>query len=197
MPGLRDENHFLQATPAGPTPAEWDHEVEGDVFRCRWVPLTADTRVYGKHGAFIHALIRKRVVAYVTRGRELLVFDHRDEPGVPTQVPAGRVDHGESLEEGVLREVEEETGVAVTVVHELAGPEESAQLYGPGVHESYVFHAVAEPGGPDSWEHHVRGSGVDAGFVFRCRWVPLDDCPPLWGNADPFVERLRRSIPQS
>ena len=44
VPGLRDENHFLQATPTGPTPAEWDHEVEGDVFRCRWVPLTADTR---------------------------------------------------------------------------------------------------------------------------------------------------------
>jgi 8-oxo-dGTP pyrophosphatase MutT (NUDIX family) len=58
-PGLRDENHFLQATPTGPTAAEWDHEVEGDVFRCRWVPLTGDTRVYGKHGAFLHALIRK------------------------------------------------------------------------------------------------------------------------------------------
>jgi 8-oxo-dGTP pyrophosphatase MutT (NUDIX family) len=60
VPGLRDENHFLQATPTGPTPAEWDHEVEGDVFHCRWVPLTADTRVYGKHGAFIHALVRER-----------------------------------------------------------------------------------------------------------------------------------------
>ena len=197
VPGLQDENHFLQATPAGPTPAEWDHEVEGDVFRCRWMPLTADTRVYGKHGAFIHALVRKRVVAYVTRGRELLVFDHRDEPDdVPTQVPAGRVSHGESLEEGVRREVEEETGVAATVVRELAGPEASAQLYGPGAHESHAFHAVAEPGGPDSWEHHVRGSGVDAGFVFRCRWVPLDGCPPLWGNPDPLVERLRQSIPE-
>jgi ADP-ribose pyrophosphatase YjhB (NUDIX family) len=133
----------------------------------------------------------------VTRGRELLVFDHRDEPGVPTQVPAGRVDHGESLEEGVLREVEEETGVVVTVVRELARPKEFAQLYGTGVHESHVFHAGAEPGGPDSWEHHVRGSGVDAGFVFRCRWAPLDDCPHLWGNADPLVERLRQSMPES
>jgi 8-oxo-dGTP pyrophosphatase MutT (NUDIX family) len=57
VPGLRDENHFLQATPVGPTPAEWDHELEGDVFRCRWIPLTAETRVYGKHGAFIDALV--------------------------------------------------------------------------------------------------------------------------------------------
>jgi len=132
----------------------------------------------------------------VTRGHELLVFDHRDQPDVPTQVPAGRVDPDESLEEGVLREVEEETGVSVTVVVELAGPEKFGELYGPSVHESHAFHAVAEPGGPDNWEHQVRGSGVDAGFVFTCRWVPLDDCPPLWGNPDPLAETLRRSIPE-
>jgi 8-oxo-dGTP pyrophosphatase MutT (NUDIX family) len=196
IPGLRDENHFMHAKAAAPTPEAWDHEVEGDVFHCRWVPLVADTKVYGKHGVFLHALIRKRVVAYVTRGRELLVFDHRDLPDVPTQVPAGRVDHGESLEAGVLREVEEEAGIAVTVAGELAGPEEYARLFGPGAHESHAFHALAGPGGPDAWEHHVRGSGVDAGLVFACRWVPLEDCPPLWGKPDPLVERLRRSIPQ-
>jgi 8-oxo-dGTP pyrophosphatase MutT (NUDIX family) len=195
--GVRDENHFLQATPTGPTPAEWDHEIEGDVFHCRWVPLASDTQVYGKHGAFLHALLRKRVVAYVTRGRELLVFDHRDQPDVPTQVPAGRVDPGESLEEGAVREVEEETGISVGVMTELAGPEEFAQLYGAGIHESHVFHAVAGPGGPDSWEHQVRGSGVDAGLVFTCRWAPLDHCPPLWGKPDPLAERLRRSIPET
>ena len=59
VPGLRDENHFLQAMPTDPTPAEWEHEVEGDVFRCRWVPLTAETRVYGKHGVFLPALLRE------------------------------------------------------------------------------------------------------------------------------------------
>jgi 8-oxo-dGTP diphosphatase len=196
VPGLRDENHFLHAMPAGPTLAAWDHKVEGDIFRCRWVPLTADTRVYGKHGAFIHALIRQRVVAYVTQGRELLVFDHRDKPDVPTQVPAGRLDPDESLEEGVLREVEEETGVFVKVVAELADAEEVERLYGAQVHETHAFHAVAEQGGPKEWEHHVSGAGMDSGFVFVCRWVSLDDCPPLWGSPDPLVERLRQSIPE-
>jgi 8-oxo-dGTP pyrophosphatase MutT (NUDIX family) len=57
VPWLRDENHFLHATALAPTPAEWDHEVGGDVFHCRWIPLIADTRVYGKHGAFLHALL--------------------------------------------------------------------------------------------------------------------------------------------
>jgi hypothetical protein len=58
LPRLRDENHFLHAKATTPTPAEWDHEIGGDVFHCRWIPLTADTRVYGRHGAFLPALTR-------------------------------------------------------------------------------------------------------------------------------------------
>ena len=192
VPGLRDENHFLEARPTSPTPAEWDHEVEGDVFRCRWVPLTAETPVYGRHGAFVHALIRRRVVAYVTRGRELLVFDHAGT----TQVPAGRIDAHESLEDGLRREVAEETGVSVGAVEKLAGPEEVERLYGPLVHETHAFRADAEAGGPDAWEHRVSGDGMDSTFVFACRWAPLDDCPPLWGRRDPLVEQLRGSIPE-
>jgi hypothetical protein len=37
---------------------------------------------------------------------------------------------------------------------------------------------------------------MDAGLVFVCRWVPLDEAPPLWGKPDPLVERLRMSIPE-
>jgi len=40
----------------------------------------------------------------------------------------------------------------------------------------------------------VTGTGMDSGLVYLCRWVPLDDCPPLWGDVDPLVERLRVSI---
>jgi ADP-ribose pyrophosphatase YjhB (NUDIX family) len=48
-----------------------------------------------------------RVVAYVTRGDELLVFEHRDHPEEGTQVPAGRLDPGEALEEGLARELDD------------------------------------------------------------------------------------------
>ena len=66
-------------------------------LRCRWVPLLKSTSVYGEHGAFLDAVLRKRVVAYVTRSRELLVFDHEGK----THLPAGRIDAHESLEEGL------------------------------------------------------------------------------------------------
>ena len=186
IPELRDENHFLHAVPSGPTIDHWNHVVEGGAFRCRWIPLLAGMSVYGEHGAFLDALLRKRVVGYVTRGRELLVFDHAGMPEVPTQVPAGRVDAQEELEEGLRREVAEETGVVADVVGELAGPAEFARLYGTAHHESHAFHALANSGGPDEWEHSVGGTGVDAGLVFACRWVSLDDSPPLWGGATPW-----------
>ena len=183
--------HYVQVVPTGSLPETWEHD--GRAFR--WVPVRADLELWGQRGDFVHALVRKRVVAYVTRGTELLVFDHKEMPEVPTQVPAGRVDPEESLEAGLAREVEEEAGVApIEIVGQLANPVEFERLYGPGAHKSYAFHAVVEPGGPDAWEHPVTGTGMDSGLTFLCRWVPLDECPPLWGDADPLVERLRVSM---
>jgi ADP-ribose pyrophosphatase YjhB (NUDIX family) len=202
-PDFRHESHFVHAVPAGPTEDEWEHfieqdEVERGLVRCRWVLILAGMSVHGRNrGAFLDALLRKRVVGYVTRGRELLVFDHKGMPEVPTQVPAGRVDAHEDLETALAREVEEETGLtAIRVVAELADADKFERLFGPGAHRSQAFHAIADAGGPNEWEHPVTGTGMDAGLVFVCRWVPLDDAPPVWGKPDPLVERLRMSIPR-
>lgn len=57
---------------------------------------------------------RIRVAAYIIRYRsapELLVFDHVGMPEAGSQVPAGGVRPDESLEQAVLREVIEETGL--------------------------------------------------------------------------------------
>jgi ADP-ribose pyrophosphatase YjhB (NUDIX family) len=61
----------------------------------------------------------RRVVAYVLRDRELLVFEHRDFPDAGTQVPAGTVEENEAVEVAVVREVCEETGVYARLVREL------------------------------------------------------------------------------
>jgi ADP-ribose pyrophosphatase YjhB (NUDIX family) len=183
--------YYVQVTPTEKLPEMWEHD--GRSFR--WLPVKADLELWGQRGDFADALVRKRVVGYVTRGRELLVFDHKGMPQVPTQVPAGRVDAHEDLEQGLRREVEEETGLAeIEIVSILADGKEFEELFRPGAHESHAFHAVAAPGGPGSWEHPVTGTGMDSGLVYLCRWVPLDECPPLWGDADPLVERLRMSI---
>ena len=197
--GEIEGSHYVQAKPAGPTPETWEHHrPEGDVVACRWLPVSADAQVWGDRGDFVHALVRQRVSTYVTRERdgrtELLVFDHKGMPEVPTQVPSGRVDADETLEEGAVREVEEETGIQVELVGVLASPLEHLAAHGAGAHETTAFHAVAHDSGPQAWEHAVTGTGMDATLVYKCRWVPLDECPPLWGRPDPLVEKLRRSI---
>jgi 8-oxo-dGTP diphosphatase len=134
-----------------------------------------------------------RVLAYVTRERdgrrELLVFDHRDYPDAGTQVPAGRLEPGEDLEAGLLRELEEEAGLdAARIVRKFA-------TFGPGElphGRSYTNHAyeLESAAARDEWEHTVLGDGDDAGLVFRYRWVPLDPEPKLWGGVDPVVRLL-------
>jgi 8-oxo-dGTP pyrophosphatase MutT (NUDIX family) len=186
---------FLQARADGELRERWQH---GGLL-VRWEPVRADVQLREAHAALAQALVRKRVVAYVTRERhgrhELLVFDHQDMPEVPTQVPAGRIDAHESLEEGVLREVEEETGLTgIRIVGELADADEFERLFGPAAHRSWAFHAVTDAAGPDEWEHLVSGTGMDSGLVFLCRWASLENRPPLWGESDPLVERLERSI---
>ena len=69
--------------------------------------------------------MRQRVLAYVTRERcghrEVLVFDIPSDPGAKTQVPAGRLDPGEKLEQGLRRELHEEAGLEdVRIVRKLA-----------------------------------------------------------------------------
>jgi ADP-ribose pyrophosphatase YjhB (NUDIX family) len=191
--GVGDDpvGHYVQLKPTKLLPESWEHIREDGPVLCRWIQVRADAEVWGLRGDYIHALVRKRVVGYVTRGRDLLVFEHA---GV-LQVPAGRIDDDETLEEGLLREVEEETGVTgLRVVGVLADADEVDRLYGVLAHRSWAFHAVVEDGGLDAWAHPVTGTGMDAGTVFPCSWVPLDGRPLLWGKPDPLAERLRLSI---
>ena len=113
--------------------------------------------------------MRQRVVAYVTRERdgvtELLVFDHRDHPEAGTQVPAGRIDPGETLEECLHRELDEEAGLRGRIVRELGRPA------WPSRYPNHAFEVrSASHESTDTWDHVVHGDGDDAGLVFRFRW---------------------------
>jgi 8-oxo-dGTP pyrophosphatase MutT (NUDIX family) len=136
---------------------------------------------------------KDRVLAYVTRERdgrrELLVFDHRDYPQAGTQVPAGRLEPGEDLESGLLRELVEEAGLRDTrIVRKFGTFEPNTLPHG----EQYTNHAfeVEAPGAPDTWEHEVHGDGDDAGLVFVYRWEPLSPTLPLWLGSDPVLSQL-------
>ena len=132
--------------------------------------------------------------AYVTRERDgkrqLLVFDQSD-PKAGTQVPAGRLDSGETVEQGLRRELYEEAGIdRVRIVAEIAGPEDYDRHFPGSDYANHVFHVEAEDELPDEWDHVVFGDGDDAGLVFRYRWEPLRGDLLLWGKEDPLLELL-------
>ena len=133
--------------------------------------------------------MRQRVLAYVTRERhgrkELLVFDHRDHPEAGTQVPAGRVDPGETLEECLARELDEEAGIAGPILRELGRPS------WPKRYENHAFEIQVDGNDlPDEWSHEVHGKGDDAGLVFLYRWEPVRPELMLFNRPDPILERL-------
>ena len=126
----------------------------------------------------------QRVVAYVTRGRELLVFE---EPGYPgLQVPAGRCDDGESLEQALRRELREEVGVEAGDLRRVGVSTRERGRH--GVYESHYFHC--ETNDPrDVWEHVIGGDGDDAGLPVRCRFVPASEAR-LLADLGEFLHEL-------
>lgn len=136
---------------------------------------------------------RIRVAAYVIRHHavpEVLVFDHIGMPEAGTQVPAGGVKSGEELEEAVLREVAEETGLlTATVVRQIAAEEKPHPDTGQPRRTSFYF-LQAPADTPDAWDHHVNGDGDDAGLTFACRFLPLPLKQPLADDQDAWLGHI-------
>jgi 8-oxo-dGTP pyrophosphatase MutT (NUDIX family) len=142
-------------------------------------------------GPFVDDLVRRRAVVYATRERdgrtELLTIETLEYPEEGIQVPAGRIDHGESLEDGLLRELAEETGVAAArIVRELPDFECNYRNFS----HNHAFHVEIEDETPDDWEHRVVGNGADAGLTHHCRWVRFSADLPLWNVGDPMLAKL-------
>lgn len=185
--GSAGASRFLQAAPIGPTAGEWEHRQ----VRWRWAEIRPDLELSGDHGLYLGALFRQRVVAYVTREREgrieLLTIEHEQYPDEGVQVPAGRIELGESLEDGLRRELAEETGLEhFRIVQELPGFESEYESFC----ENHAFHVVAGEETPKTWRHEVHGEGADAGLVYICRWLPLTADLPLWNRRDPMLRHL-------
>lgn len=113
------------------------------------------------------------VGAVVVEDGRLLLIERATEPGAGLwSLPGGRVEFGESMTEAVVREVEEETGLAVTPREMIGWVERS----------STEFHFVIA-----DFEAALVGSGrLRAGDdASDARWIPLAEITTV-----PLVEGL-------
>jgi 8-oxo-dGTP diphosphatase len=100
----------------------------------------------------------------------VLVANRRRDRSVDWTPPGGVIDPGETISEGLIREVREETGL---VVHELTRCAYRVEVQAPEL--DWVLTVEA-------WEADVSGEVCIAdpdGIVEHCRAVPFPDVPAL------------------
>ncbi|NYF26249.1 NUDIX domain-containing protein [Sporosarcina sp. JAI121] len=138
--------------------------------------------------------LKRKVLAYITKGedakREILVFEHKDNPDAGLQVPGGTIEDDELLIDALYREIEEETGIRREEL-ELKGKVNKTNYFPANrgvVYERNIFHLAFIGREHDRWEHHVKSDGQDNGMTFCHRWIPVDKLPELAANQDQAIE---------
>ncbi len=145
------------------------------------------------------AVVKQKVVAYITHGGRLLVFRHTDFPEAGIQVPAGTVEAGETLDAAALREAQEETGVAcLSLVGKLGETRFDPRPWGRDeLHHRTYYHLAYEGTPPDTWQHgEMTPSDGSAGPIrFEFFWVDLPDgVPRLAGRQDEMLGALLAAL---
>ncbi len=113
---------------------------------------------------------------------ELLVVRRAKEPAKGTlDLPGGFCDMGETVEEGMKREIKEETGLDVDVVKYLFSSPNVYQYSGLGVHTLDMDYLVRVPVGV---EVHAADDAAE------CFWIPVDQINP----ADFGLTSIRNAV---
>jgi 8-oxo-dGTP diphosphatase len=127
-----------------------------------------------------------KVYAYITYREYLLVFRHPFVPEAGIQVPGGSVEPGEDLDEAVLREAVEETGLTTLqrvaflgdqIWHNPRHPQPEGSY--PVAHRHF-YHLTVTDQPPETWRHSEPSPSIGTEkHVFEFFWVPLSAIPPL------------------
>jgi len=138
---------------------------------------------------------QNKVIAYITHNGNLLVFRHTHHPEAGIQVPAGTVEPGESLNQAVLREAQEETGLEFIQIKKYLGTDVyPVALQGePTILHRHFFHLVLDREPPVQWVHleRHRSDGNALPIEFSFYWVRLsDDLQELAGDQNAFLKKI-------
>lgn len=112
-------------------------------------------------------------------GGLLLVQNRRRDGRHDWSPPGGVIDPGETLVEGLTREVHEETGLSVT---EWAGPLYEIEAEAPGL----GWRLRVEAWRAVSWHGEVVVADPD-GIVIDARWVGVTECTQRLEGCSPWV----------
>ena len=141
--------------------------------------------------------IVNKVAAYITCENQLLVFSHVDFPEAGIQIPAGTVGEGENLDEAILREAYEETGLDNLQIESYLGTHvyDMRPIDGRDVdiHRHYYHLSIPGPVKDSKWQHleNDPSDGTTEPILFELYWVNIpDEIPELSGELGDMLYKL-------
>jgi 8-oxo-dGTP pyrophosphatase MutT (NUDIX family) len=119
--------------------------------------------------------MKQKVAAFILRKnpsgkRQILLHSFVTAPALPHRLPGGGVDDGESPEQALFRELQEETGLTGLTIQRKLGIQAYYKPYIQARVERHDFLLWADANLPDAWDFQVQGNGEDAGDIFRLQW---------------------------
>ena len=142
---------------------------------------------------------RQRAYAYITSRNRLLVFAHTDLPEAGVQVPAGTVQPEEEPAAAVMREAEEETGLAnLEFIGCLGNLERDMTEFGTSeIQEAWFYHLRCPGEPPESWRHNETSRGTVGPVRFDFFWATLPDgVPELIALNGAMLDELNKTMSQ-
>ena len=136
-----------------------------------------------------------KVVAYINFERRLLVFEHVGIPEAGVRVVQGTVEDGERLEDAVMREAREETGLAGFTLRSFLG-DELLEDWRAGSREMQCrsFYHLELLGPPPQRWRHFEDHAPDGSppIEFELYWMPVVPPPELAGGQGKYLRELGR-----
>lgn len=139
-------------------------------------------------------VLKRKVFAYITHGNRLLVFRQPGSPEAGIQVPAGTVEAHEPLDEAVIREASEETGLTGFILVRFLGDQmrDMTEFGRNELHHRHFYHLRYDGETPSMWLHTEPDPDHGGHVVpFEFSWVLLpDEVPELIADHGAMLSRL-------